>query len=64
MVVASREVKEKKVISFATTARKTCTFGSTFWLRRLGFAREGDEERAVSHAASWMIDNDLFRFSL
>ena len=66
MVVASREVKEKKkVISFSTTGLKDVYL----WIDIFGFAvldSHGKVTRAVPYPmlASWMIDNDLFQVQL
>lgn len=66
MVVASREVKEKKkVISFATTGLKDVYL----WIDIFGFAvldSHGKVTRSVPYPmlASWMIDNDLFQVQL
>ena len=67
MVVASREVKEKKnrVIAFSTPGLKDCFL----WIDIFGFAvldSHGKVTRAVPYPmlASWMIDNDLFQVQL
>ena len=66
MVVASREVKEKKkVISFATKGLKDVYL----WIDIFGFAvldSHGKVTRSVPYPmlASWMIDNDLFQVQL
>ncbi|QDZ21294.1 kinesin [Chloropicon primus] len=66
MVVASREVKEKKkVISFTTTGLKDVYL----WIDIFGFAvldSHGKVTRSVPYPmlASWMIDNDLFQVQL